>query len=72
MICLDNSDWMRNGDYVPSRMEAQQDAAGILCNDRTTSNAENTVGILTMAGDGYYGPLNLSVSCRITVYVCYA
>jgi len=52
MICLDNSDWMRNGDYVPSRMEAQQDAAGILCNDRTTSNAENTVGILTMAGDG--------------------
>lgn len=23
---LDNSDWMRNGDYAPSRFEAQQDA----------------------------------------------
>jgi hypothetical protein len=23
---LDNSDWMRNGDYAPSRLESQQDA----------------------------------------------
>jgi len=52
MICLDNSDWMRNGDYAPSRFEAQQDAAGVLCNDRINSNPENTVGILTMAGQG--------------------
>lgn len=52
MICLDNSDWMRNGDYAPSRLEAQHDAASMLCNDRTGSNPENTVGILTMAGHG--------------------
>lgn len=52
MICLDNSDWMRNGDYAPSRMEAQKDAAGLICNDRTGSNPENTVGLLTMAGQG--------------------
>lgn len=51
MICLDNSDWMRNGDYVPTRMEAQKDAAGLICNDRTGSNPENTVGLLTMAGE---------------------
>ena len=25
-ISLDNSDWMRNGDYLPSRLDAQQDA----------------------------------------------
>lgn len=52
MICLDNSDWMRNGDYAPSRLEAQHDAASMICNDRTGSNPENTVGILTMAGQG--------------------
>ncbi|KAH7518428.1 hypothetical protein FEM48_Zijuj09G0170500 [Ziziphus jujuba var. spinosa] len=42
MICIDNSEWMRNGDYSPSRFQAQADA----------SNPENTVGILTMAGKG--------------------
>ena len=52
MICLDNSEWMRNGDYAPTRLEAQQDAAGMICNDRTGSNPENTVGVLTMAGRG--------------------
>jgi 26S proteasome regulatory subunit N10 len=52
MICLDNSDWMRNGDYLPSRVEAQKDAAGLLCNDRLMNNPENTVGVLTTAGQG--------------------
>lgn len=49
---LDNSEWMRNGDYHPTRLEAQQDAASIICTERTGSNRENTVGILTMAGNG--------------------
>lgn len=49
---LDNSDWMRNGDYAPSRLESQHDAAGMLINDRINSNPENTVGVLTMAGNG--------------------
>ena len=52
MICLDNSEWMRNGDYNPTRLEAQHDAAGLICTDRTGSNPENTVGVLTMAGRG--------------------
>jgi len=52
MVCLDNSDWMRNGDYAPSRLESQQDAASLICNDRINSNPENTVGILAMAGGG--------------------
>lgn len=27
VVCsLDNSDWMRNGDYIPTRLNAQQDA----------------------------------------------
>ena len=50
MICLDNSDYMRNGDYVPTRIAAQKEAASIVTTDRINSNPENTVGLLSMAG----------------------
>ncbi|CAK7334225.1 unnamed protein product [Dovyalis caffra] len=52
MICIDNSEWMRNGDYSPSRFQAQCDAVNLICGAKTQSNPENTVGILTMAGKG--------------------
>lgn len=43
---------MRNGDYIPSRLEAQHDAANLLCGTKTQSNPESTVGVLAMAGKG--------------------
>lgn len=52
MICIDNSEWMRNGDYSPNRFQAQADAVNIICGAKTQSNPENTVGVLTMAGKG--------------------
>ncbi|KAI5581927.1 hypothetical protein BDE02_07G050900 [Populus trichocarpa] len=52
MICIDNSEWMRNGDYSPSRFQALSDAVNLICGAKTQSNPENTVGILTMAGKG--------------------
>ncbi|KDP29632.1 hypothetical protein JCGZ_18794 [Jatropha curcas] len=52
MICIDNSEWMRNGDYSPSRFQAQADAVSLICGAKTQSNPENTVGILAMAGKG--------------------
>ncbi|KAL3525253.1 hypothetical protein ACH5RR_013625 [Cinchona calisaya] len=52
MICIDNSEWMRNGDYSPSRLQAQADAVNLICGAKTQSNPENTVGVLTMAGKG--------------------
>jgi 26S proteasome regulatory subunit N10 len=45
MILLDCSEFMRNGDYVPTRLEAQQDAANLLVGAKTQSNQESTVGI---------------------------
>ena len=51
-IVCDNSDYMRNGDFAPSRLEAQQDAVNLLAGAKTQSNPENTVGVLTMAGSG--------------------
>ncbi|CAL0314482.1 unnamed protein product [Lupinus luteus] len=52
MICIDNSEWMRNGDYSPSRFQAQADAVNLICGAKTQSNPENTVGVLTMSGKG--------------------
>ncbi|CAI8588580.1 unnamed protein product [Vicia faba] len=52
MICIDNSEWMRNGDYSPSRFQAQADAVNLICGAKTQSNPENTVGVLIMAGKG--------------------
>uniref|UniRef100_A0A453IIP7 26S proteasome non-ATPase regulatory subunit 4 homolog n=1 Tax=Aegilops tauschii subsp. strangulata TaxID=200361 RepID=A0A453IIP7_AEGTS len=52
MICIDNSEWMRNGDYSPSRFQAQADAVNLICGAKTQSNPENTVGVMTMAGKG--------------------
>lgn len=52
LICLDNSETMRNGDYAPSRFQAQADAVNLICGAKTQSNPENTVGVLTLAGKG--------------------
>ena len=35
MICLDNSEWMRNGDYAPNRFQAQCDAVNLVCGAKT-------------------------------------
>lgn len=45
MILLDNSEYMRNGDYVPNRLDAQKDAANLLVGAKTQSNPETTIGI---------------------------
>lgn len=52
MLCLDNSEWMRNGDFGLSRLHAQNEAASLISRGRTDSNPENTVGVLSMAGHG--------------------
>jgi len=65
VIVIDNSEWMRNGDYTPTRIEAQADAVTLLFNAKTQSNPENTVGLMTMAGKGYeiiFGPSNAAQS----------
>ena len=54
-IVCDNSDYMRNGDFAPSRLEAQQDAVNLLAGAKTQCNPENAVGVLTMRGPGRGG-----------------
>ncbi|XP_020356334.2 26S proteasome non-ATPase regulatory subunit 4 isoform X3 [Oncorhynchus kisutch] len=49
MVCVDNSEYMRNGDFLPTRLQAQQDAVNIVCHSKTRANPENNVGLISMA-----------------------
>jgi len=51
MVLLDNSEYMRNGDYVPNRLDAQHDAANMIVGTKTQSNPESTVGVIAMTGE---------------------
>jgi 26S proteasome regulatory subunit N10 len=50
MLVLDNSEYVRNGDYPPSRFDAQADALAVVFHAKIDANPENTVGVMTMAG----------------------
>eukprot|EP01100_Stratorugosa_tubuloviscum_P008741 TRINITY_DN363_c0_g1_i2.p1 TRINITY_DN363_c0_g1~~TRINITY_DN363_c0_g1_i2.p1 ORF type:complete len:351 (+),score=183.17 TRINITY_DN363_c0_g1_i2:46-1098(+) len=50
MICIDNSEWMRSSDFLPTRLEAQQEAVNIICQVKLQINPESTVGLMTTAG----------------------
>lgn len=47
IVCVDNSEYMRNGDYMPTRLQAQNDAVNMICNAKTRANPENNVGLVT-------------------------
>ncbi|KAL2885314.1 von Willebrand factor type A domain-containing protein [Ceratocystis lukuohia] len=52
MIVVDNSESSRNGDFSPSRFDAQTDAVNQLFRNITSSNPESSVGLMSMGGNG--------------------
>ncbi|WVQ94163.1 hypothetical protein IAU59_001241 [Kwoniella sp. CBS 9459] len=50
MLVLDNSEFMRNGDYPPTRFQAQAEAVSTVFTAKTDANPESAVGLMTMAG----------------------
>ena len=53
MLIIGNSEYMWNGDYLPTRIEAQADAVNIVFQPKFDSNAGSTVGIITIARKEY-------------------
>ncbi|PFH33730.1 ubiquitin interaction motif family protein [Besnoitia besnoiti] len=51
MICIDNSAYARDGDLAPSRLAAQEEAAGLVAGAKTSMHHENAVGVLTYGGE---------------------
>lgn len=50
LFSVDTSEYMRNGDFIPSRLQAQQDAVSLVCHAKLRSNPENNVALLTLGG----------------------
>ncbi|XP_050691038.1 26S proteasome non-ATPase regulatory subunit 4-like isoform X2 [Eriocheir sinensis] len=66
IICVDNSEYMRNGDYMPTRLQAQQDAVNTICRFKLRSNPENNVGLLTLANTEVLATLTTDVGKILT------
>ncbi|WPK24762.1 hypothetical protein PUMCH_002052 [Australozyma saopauloensis] len=52
IIAIDNSEYMRNGDFVTTRYDAQATATEYIFQNKINSNPENTVGLLSYGGSG--------------------
>jgi len=52
MVVVDNSESSRNGDYQPTRFDAQSDAVSTLFQSITNGNPESSVGLMSMGGKG--------------------
>lgn len=52
MLVVDSSEWAQNGDYTPTRFDAQRDAVNLLFGIKTQANPESAVGLMTMGGRG--------------------
>lgn len=50
MLCIDSTEFMRNGDFFPNRLMGVQEATNLLCNAKMQQNQENTLGFLTFGG----------------------
>lgn len=50
VVCIDNSEFSRDGDYAPTRFQVQADAVNLLAGAKTQAHPEATVGVLTMSG----------------------
>ncbi|SCV70565.1 BQ2448_3327 [Microbotryum intermedium] len=50
MLVLDNSSYSINGDFPPTRLEAQSDAVHVIFNRKLNANPESEVGVMVMAG----------------------
>lgn len=51
VIVVDNSECSRNGDFSPTRLVSQVDAAHLLCGGKLNSSPETTVALMSSAGD---------------------
>jgi len=52
MVVVDNSENSRNGDYTPTRYEAQAAAVSVIFSAITQANPESAIGLMSMGGRG--------------------
>ncbi|CCJ28404.1 unnamed protein product [Pneumocystis jirovecii] len=52
MIVMDNSEFARNGDYLPTRLGSQKDAINLIFSSKLRAHPENLIGLMSMGGKG--------------------
>ncbi|KLU83621.1 26S proteasome non-ATPase regulatory subunit 4 [Magnaporthiopsis poae ATCC 64411] len=52
MLVVDNSESSRNGDYAPTRFDAQADAVNVIFQHVISGNPESSVGLMSLGGKG--------------------
>lgn len=67
VICVDNSEYCRNGDFVPTRLLAQRDAANLVARTKMRQNAENACALLTMSNNHLVATLTTDQSKFMSV-----
>lgn len=67
VICVDNSEFCRNGDFVPTRLLAQRDAANLVARTKMRQNAENACALLTMSNNHLVATLTTDQSKFMSV-----
>ena len=61
---------MRNGDFLPTRLQAQQDAVGLIAQSKLRSNPESNVGLLTLSGlEGKSNTIHVSFHKNLTNFL---
>eukprot|EP00924_Labyrinthula_sp_SR-Ha-C_P002821 snap_masked-scaffold_13-processed-gene-7.10-mRNA-1 protein AED:1.00 eAED:1.00 QI:0/-1/0/0/-1/1/1/0/303 len=63
MICMDTSEWMRNGDYPNSRMQSQYEAIEALITSKKNASPENMVGLVALSSQSSLG---VELICSLT------
>ncbi|KAG5437882.1 hypothetical protein PCANB_000597 [Pneumocystis canis] len=49
---MDNSEFARNGDYLPTRFGSQKDAINLIFSSKLRAHPENLIGLMSMGGKG--------------------
>ena len=49
MICVDTSEFARDGDFYPTRLQAQLDASNVIAGAKSQQHPESSVGVISMA-----------------------
>merc|ERR1711872_247811 len=63
IICVDNSQYMRNGDFNPTRLQAQQDAVNLITHSKTRSNPESNVALMTLSDMRFISGIKIAHLC---------
>jgi len=61
MIIVDNSDYMNNKDYLPTRWLAQREAVEYFCSNIRKKNVESTCGIMSSSNPTIYSTLTTDI-----------